>query len=458
MIKNLSILIFFSLNYIICFSQNNDSTTIARIYHTALTKGLCYENLGQLCSKVGGRLSGSPQANKAVELMEHLMKEQKGFDSVWLQPVMVPHWVRGKKESASVFHPHLGYMKLNIIALGGSVATPEGGIKAELIMVDSVADLAKLGEEKIKGKIVFFNRPMDPAKIFTFEAYGGAVDQRWAGPSTAAKYGAVGTICRSMEVGLSDHPHTGSMRYDTLYNKIPCAAISTNDAEKLSKWLQNTPNIQLQMQMHCETLPDVLSYNVVGEIKGSEKPQEIIIVGGHLDSWDNGDGAQDDGAGCVQSMEVANIYKHLNLKPKRTIRVVLFMNEENGLRGGKKYAELAKANKEKHIAAIETDEGGFTPRGFNATCDSAQWKVLYSWAHLFKPYWVNEWQTGGGGADIGPLRDQGVALIGFIPDPQRYFDFHHTDIDQFKYVNKRELELGSATISSLIWLLSEYGF
>jgi len=259
-------------------------------------------------------------------------------------------------------------------------------------------------------------------------------------------------------VGLSDHPHTGAMRYDSLYNKIPCAAISTNDAEKLSKWLRTSPNIKLHMQMHCETLPDVLSYNVVGEIKGTEKPQEMIIVGGHLDSWDNGDGAQDDGAGCVQSMEVANIYKHLNLKPKRTIRVVLFMNEENGLRGGRKYAELAKENKEKHIAAIETDEGGFTPRGFNATCDSSQWKVLYSWAHLFKPYWVNEWQTGGGGADIGPLRDQGVALIGFIPDPQRYFDFHHTDIDQFKYVNKRELELGSATISSLIWLLSEYGF
>jgi len=458
MIKNLSVLILFSLNYIICFSQSNDSITIAHIYHAALTKGQCYENLGQLCAKVGGRLSGSPQANKAVELMEHLMKEQHGFDSVWLQPVMVPHWVRGKKESAAVFHPHLGYMKLNIIALGGSVATPEGGLKAEIVMVDSVADLAKLGEEKIKGKIVFFNRPMDPAKIFTFEAYGGAVDQRWAGPSIAAKYGAVGTICRSMEVGLSDHPHTGAMRYDSLYNKIPCAAISTNDAEKLSKWLRTSPNIKLHMQMHCETLPDVLSYNVVGEIKGTEKPQEMIIVGGHLDSWDNGDGAQDDGAGCVQSMEVANIYKHLNLKPKRTIRVVLFMNEENGLRGGRKYAELAKENKEKHIAAIETDEGGFTPRGFNATCDSSQWKVLYSWAHLFKPYWVNEWQTGGGGADIGPLRDQGVALIGFIPDPQRYFDFHHTDIDQFKYVNKRELELGSATISSLIWLLSEYGF
>ncbi len=440
------------------FSQNTDSSNIAHIYKTALTQGKCYDNLKQLCSKAGGRISGSAQAAVAVELMEKLMIEQQGFDSVWLQPVMVPHWVRGKKETASVFHPSLGYMKLNIIALGGSVATPDGGLKAEILMVDSVTDIAKLGEEKVRGKIIFFNRPMDPAKIFTFEAYGGAVDQRWAGPSIAARYGAVGTICRSMEVGLSDHPHTGAMRYDSLYNKIPCAAISTNDAEKLGKWLKEFPLIKLQMHMHCETLPDVLSYNVVGEIKGSEKPEEIIIVGGHLDAWDNGDGAQDDGAGCVQSMEVANIYKSLHIKPKRTIRVVLFMNEENGLRGGRKYAELAKQNKEKHIAAIETDEGGFTPRGFNATCDSNQWKLLYSWAPLFKPYWVHEWQVGGGGADIGPLRDQGVALIGFIPDPQRYFDFHHTEIDQFKYVNKRELELGSATLSSLIWLLSEHGF
>jgi carboxypeptidase Q len=372
--------------------------------------------------------------------------------------VMVPHWVRGDKEQARVMSPKLGTsQEVPVCALGGSIATPTSGLAAEVVEVKNFEELKKLGKKRVQGKIVFFNRPMDPTHIHTFTAYGGAGDQRSGGAIEAARLGAVGVVVRSLSLFLTDNPHTGGMRYAEDVPKIPAVAISTNGAELLSRQLQDDPQTRFFMRMNPQTLPDKLSYNVIGEIKGSEKPDEIILVGGHLDSWDNGDGAHDDGAGCVQSMEVLRMFRALGYRPKRTVRAVLFMNEENGLRGGRKYAEEAKAKSELHIAAIESDNGGFTPRGFGIDGTDAQYRKVLQWKPLLAPYGLHDLNRGGGGADIGPLKDGRVALIGFRPDSQRYFELHHTAVDTFDKVNKRELELGGASMAALVYLLAEYG-
>lgn len=435
--------------------QNADSVTIRKIYDEALANGKSYEWLRHLTQQIGPRLSGSTGAQKAVDWTKQLM-EQQGFDRVFLQEVMVPHWVRGAKEVA---HIQNGTQRTTVplVALGGSVATPANGVEAQVIEVKSFPELRALGIEKVKGKIVFFNRPMDPTKITTFEAYGGAVEQRGNGATEAAKLGAVGTIVRSMGLAQDDNPHTGGMRYGAGVPLIPAAAISTNAANLLSKALAQNPNLTFYFKQNCETLPDVKSYNVVGEIKGSEKPDEIIVVGGHLDSWDLAQGAHDDGTGCVQSIEVLRIIKALGIKPKRTIRAVMFMNEENGLRGGVKYADLAKVKNEKHIAAIESDAGGFTPRGFGIVGTAQQREQVIQWKALLAPYGLSDIGAGSGGADIGPLASSGTVLFGFKPDSQRYFDFHHTAVDRFEGVNKRELELGGASMAALLYLLDTYG-
>ncbi|MFN3850570.1 MAG: M20/M25/M40 family metallo-hydrolase [Spirosomataceae bacterium] len=432
------------------FAQNQDSVMIRKIYNEILSNGEAYQTLNYLCKKVGPRLSGSEGAKKAVDYTKSVM-EKYGFDKVFLQDVMVPHWVRGAKEQAFIFD---GTKKIAvpIAALGGSVATPKEGIKAEIIEVKSFQELKNLGSEKVKGKIVFFNRPMDPTKINTFDAYGGAVEQRGQGASQAAQYGAIGTIVRSMNLVQDDFPHTGGMRYSG-GAMIPAAAISTNGANLLSDILKKNPKAQFFFKQNCETLPDAPSHNVIGEIRGSEKPDEIIVVGGHLDSWDLAEGAHDDGAGCVQSIEVLRALKAIGYKPKRTIRAVMFMNEENGLRGGTKYADLAKQNGEKNVYAIESDNGGFTPRGFGIVGTEEQIKKITQFNHLLAPYGLAEIGKGGGGADIGPLASTGTVLLGFKPDSQRYFDFHHASSDVFESVNKRELELGAASMAAMVYIL-----
>ncbi|MFD2514351.1 M20/M25/M40 family metallo-hydrolase, partial [Pontibacter locisalis] len=426
-----------------------DSATIKKFYDNALTSYESYENLRYLTKKIGARLSGSPQAAAAVEWSKQVM-EAMDLDTVYLQEVMVPYWVRGDKEVGRILNSKLvGTHDVNIAALGGSVGTGENGLSAEVVEVKSFEELEKLGKKKVKGKIVFFNRPFDNTHVITGAAYGGAVDQRGGGPSAAAKLGAVGVVVRSMTNDIQDVPHTGGTRYEEGVEKIPAAAISTRGAETLSKLLANDPNLKFYMRMTSETLPDVLSYNVIGEIKGSKYPDEIIAVGGHLDSWDIGEGAHDDGTGIVQSIEVLRLFNELGIKPERTIRAVMFMNEENGLRGGRKYAELAKKNNENHIAAIESDAGGFTPRGFGIDGTDAQYAKVLTWKPLLAPYGLHDLTRGGGGADIGPLKGQGsVALIGFRPDSQRYFDYHHTEIDTFEQVNRREMQLGAASMAS----------
>jgi len=438
--------------------QQKDSLMLQSIYRTALLDGKAYDWLDYLTNQIGGRLSGSLNAERAVEWSKEEL-EKLNLDKVWLQPVLVPKWVRGPKEFALIETEPGVTFNVPITALGGSVATPSVGLKAEVVEVQNFEELAALGREKIDGKIVFFNRPMQADLISTFSAYGGCVNQRYDGAREASQYGAIGVIVRSMSLRMDDYPHTGAMSYgdQPISKRIPAAAISTNAAEKLSNLLKIAPKLKFLFRQQCKQYDDVLSYNVIGEITGSEYPDEIILVGGHLDSWDVGDGAHDDGAGCVQSMEVLRLFQQLDYKPKRTLRVVLFMNEENGLRGGRKYAEMAALKGETHIFALESDAGGFTPRGFNFDLPDHEFAQIRSWEPLFKPYLIHYFEKGGSGADIGPLKTKTNVLAGLRPDSQRYFDHHHAATDTFDAVNKRELELGAATLTSLIYLYDTYG-
>lgn len=449
-------ILFFLLQTALSFSQTTDEVMLKQIYKSALTESQCYSWLDDLSNKIGHRLSGSIGAENGV-LYTKQQLETLGLDRVYLQEVMVPKWERGAKEVAYV---EFGKNKINfpICALGLSVATPKDGISASVIEVKSIEELKALGAEKVKGKIIFFNRPINPEFIETFHAYGSCVDQRSSGAREAGELGAVGVIVRSMNLRLDDLPHTGMTNYkDTPMDKrIPAAAISTNGAEALSKLLKTNTNLKLYFKQSCQSYPDVKSYNVIGEIKGSEHPERIMVVGGHLDSWDLGDGSQDDGAGCVQSMAVLELFKKLNYHPKNTIRLVLFMNEENGVKGGTKYGEEAKLNKENHIFAMESDSGGFSPRGFSIDSDEVNFNKISSWKNLFEPYLIHIFAKGHSGTDIEPIKSDNIVKIGLHPDSQRYFDYHHAANDKFDAVNKRELELGAATMASLMYLFDKY--
>ena len=432
-----------------------DQEIIEELFRLSLTESNAYPWLEHLCLEIGPRLSGSPQAAQAVDYSAAIMGEV-GLD-VTKQPVMVPHWVRGEKELAFFAGTGEDKMIVNITALGGSVSTGEEGILAPIIEVESWEDLEILGRENIEGKIVFFNEKMNPENLYTFHSYGHCVKHRWAGAVEAARYGAKGAIVRSLNLRIDEFPHTGSMKYEEGLDSIPAAAISTYHAEQLSKALQSGKEVKFFFRQLCKTLPDAPSYNVIGEIKGSENPDEIIVIGGHLDSWDVGHGAHDDGAGVTQSLAALELLKKMDYQPKRTIRVVFFMNEENGLRGGKEYARVATDKGENHIAAIESDRGGFTPRGFHVEGSDAQLEKIQSWKPILEPFGLHQLTEGGSGADIGPLKTDENVLIGFVPDSQRYFDHHHSANDTFDQVNKRELELGAAFIASLVYLIDTYG-
>jgi len=438
-------------------NQKEDATTIKQIFDTALTSGKAHDWLRFLSLQIGGRLSGSVEAEQAVEYTQSEL-EALGLDRVYLQPVMVPKWVRGAPEFAYIETTPGVTTTVPITALGGSIATSSMGLKAGVVEVKSLDELEELGRTKIEGKIVFYNRPMELTLINTFAAYGGCVDQRYSGAEAAAKFGAVGVIVRSMNLRLDDFPHTGAMSYGDLPldQRIPAAAISTKGADLLSATLSLNKQTQFYFKQNSRNFPDVKSYNVIGEIKGSLYPDEIMVVGGHLDSWDLGDGSHDDGAGVVQSMDVLSLLKQVGYRPKRTIRVVLFMNEENGLRGGNEYARVALAEGEKHVFALESDSGGFTPRGFSFDTDKETFEQIKSWSTYFYPYLSDRFELGGSGADIGPLKPQGLILAGLKPDSQRYFDHHHSDNDRFEHVNKRELELGAAAMTALIYLMDNY--
>ncbi len=453
---------FFSLTLVAVFlsglvaAQADDSAIIRRISNEILANGTAYENLRYLCKQIGPRLSGSPQAQMAVEATYKMLKDA-GADTVYLQPCMVPHWVRGEKEKGNIKLTDGTKYQLHLCALGNSEGTGKKGLTATVIEVKNFDELNSLGTTGIKGKIVFFNFPMNPTYVRSFMAYGESGAYRTRGPARAAKYGAVGVMVRSLASNLDDFPHTGTTLYNDSFPKIPAVAISTNDAEWLSSQLKKNAVISAYIRTTSTMLADAPSFNVVGEMRGTQFSNEIITVGGHLDSWDLAEGAQDDGAGCVQSIEVLRAMKALGLKPKRTIRAVMFMNEENGGRGAQAYLEAAKQKKEQHIFALESDAGGFTPRGFGLDMSEEKRAKVNGWKNLFYDYGVYDISPGGGGADIGPLKQIGTALAGFSPDSQRYFDLHHAATDTFEAVSKRELHLGAVNMAAFVYLVDKYG-
>ena len=439
-------------------AQKADSLALRKIYDEALLRGQSYENLRYLCKQVGPRLSGSPQAAQAVAWGKLTMEKAGCYDKVYLQECQVPHWVRGAKEKGEIVGNKGKGIVAAVCALGGSVGTG-GKLRAGVVEVKGLAELKALPDAAVKGKFVFFNRPFNDAFIEPGAAYGGAGDQRRSGPAEAGRRGAVGALVRSLTAAHDDNPHTGATQYGDTPTKVPAAALSTLAADRLSQLLKADPALQFELEMSCQTLPDETSYNVVGEVRGTKYPDQIITVGGHLDSWDLAEGAHDDGTGVVQSIEAVRLLKAAGLRPERTVRTVLFMNEENGTRGGQKYAELAQQNHETHLAAIESDGGGFTPRGFAAQTTPALLKKVAIWGPLLAPYHADQLTAGHAGTDIEPLVNavHPTALFGYDGDSQRYFDLHHSALDTFEQVNRRELELGGASMASLIYLLGKYG-
>lgn len=437
-------------------AQNNDAATVKKISDEIMTHSNAYENLRYLTKKIGPRLSGSANAQKAVEATARMLKAA-GADTVYLQACMVPHWVRGAKETGYITLADGTKHELRLVALGNAVGSGSKGIQSSVVEVRSMEELHVLGEKAVKGKIVFFNIPMNPTYVRTFRAYGESGIGRRAGPSQAAKYGAIGVMVRSLASNVDKFPHTGATVYNDSFPKIPAVAISTEDAEWLSQQLNKKIKLTAYFKTNCEMLPDALSYNVIGEIRGNTYPEQILTVGGHLDSWDICEGAHDDGAGCVQSIEVLRAIRALGIQPKRTIRAVMFMNEENGGRGGKAYLQNAKDKKEQHLFALESDAGGFTPRGFGLDMTEERRNKVIAWKPLFLDYGIYDIAAGGGGSDIAPLKETGTALAGLSPDSQRYFDLHHAASDTFEAVSKRELDLGAVNMAALIWLVSEYG-
>jgi carboxypeptidase Q len=454
--KQLSIFIL-SFKFLIALNAQNDSAIIKSIFTHVLEKGSAYDHLKVLCTEVGHRLAGSAGNDKAVKWGEAYLKKIGG-ENVMLQPCMVPKWVRGEKEILKTINTKVP-VSFSVLALGNSVATDVKGISAEVVAFNSMEELKKADNNLLKGKLVFMNVPFNQANITTGQSYGENYTVRADGPSMAASKGAIGYIMRSISSAADDFPHTGSVKYDSDIPQIPACALGNKSADNLSKAIDQNKKLKLFFKQSCKMYDEVPSYNVMAEIVGSEKANEVIVVGGHLDSWDVGQGAHDDGTGLVHAAQLIETFKALGLKPKRTIRIVFFNNEENGRKGGDAYTEVAKNSaNEKCIAAIESDGGGFTPRGFNIGAEKAKFEQFKTWEHLFKPYFSDRFSMGGyGGVDIRDLKDLGAVTIGFNGDGQRYFDLHHTANDTFDKVHKRELHLGAAAIASLVWLISENG-
>ena len=441
-------------------ATSEDSLLIRRLADTILTDGRTYGNLRLLTKTVGARLSGSAGYYKAEKWGQQVLQESSA-DKVWLQECMVPHWVRGGKDSASwVGDGGAGgggaTGGLDVLALGNSQGTGAKGIKAPVVLINNFDELEQRRDE-VKGKIVFYNYPFNPLFVETFRAYGDAVRYRGAGASRAAKYGAVAVIVRSMSSSIDNTPHTGALMYNDSFPKIPAVAVGLRDADRLAARIPGHPT-DVYLRTNAQMLPDTLAHNVIGELKGTEFPDQYITVGGHLDSWDPAEGAMDDGAGCVQSIEVLRALKAIGYQPRHTIRVVLFANEENGGRGGRKYAEAAKANNEHHLLGLESDNGGFTPRGFTLSLSEDKLAAIQPWVKLLKPYGVYELEHGGGGSDVNPMGRELGAVVGELrPDSQRYFEYHHARNDVLENVNKRELEMGAVNMAALIYLVDKYG-
>jgi carboxypeptidase Q len=438
-------------------AQQDDSLLIRKMADEILVHSKAYENLRTLTKTVGPRLSGTPQTYQAERWGQQTLTAS-GADKVYLQQCMIPHWLRDGPDQARMITSSGTQEELRVLALGNSTGTGAGGLTAPVMMVNSFDELEQK-KDQVKGKIVFYNYKFNPKFIQTFMAYGDAVRYRGAGASRAAKYGAVGVLVRSMTESVDNNPHTGAMRYTDSFPKIPAMAVGLWDADKLATALGQGEQVNVFMRTLAHSLPDTVGYNVVAELTGSEFPNQFIDVGGHLDSWDPAEGAQDDGAGCVQSIEVLRALKAIGYKPRHTIRVILFTDEENGGTGSLKYAQEAKEKKEDHLFGLESDAGGFTPRWFNLDVSAPQFAKFRAWIPLLIPYGVYSMEHGGGGADMDPLHNLlGTPVGELVPDSQRYFDYHHSAGDVFEVVNKRELELGAINMTALIYLVDKYGW
>lgn len=421
----------------------------AQIVGSSLVEGAAYERLSYLTDRIGHRLSGSPQLEQAVKWAVETLKAD-GLDNVHAEPVMVPHWVRGD-ESAEITAP--AKHRLSILGLGGTVGTPAEGITAEVIEINSYEELEKSAAQ-VKGKIVLYNAPMRK-DLPPFTAYGDAVKFRGTGASNAAKYGAVATLVRSVTTRSLSTPHTGSLRYLPDLPQIPAAAVTVENADLIHRLLARGDKVTVNLKLGAKTLPDVQSANVIAELRGREKPDEVVVISGHLDSWDVGTGAQDDGAGCIVAMEALRILAKLNLRPRRTIRVVLFTNEENGLRGGVAYGAVYKNALEKHIAAIEADAGGARPIGYSFEGKDGDFAKVQKIAPLLNSFGAGEITKGFGGADISVITNQGVPGLGLRPEPTHYFDIHHTEADTLDKISQLDLSLNVASMAIMAYVLAD---
>ena len=444
-------------------SKTEDSLFVQQVAVSILGSNASHNNLHYLTKSIGGRLAGSPQMVKAEQWGAKAMKEA-GAETVVLQQCTVPHWVRGGRDSAFVtYKDDQGKVQrytLNILALGNSIGSGKNGVKAPLIRINNWNEL-EARKAELKGKIVFYNNPFDDTLINPFEAYRKNVIYRGAGASRAAKYGAVAVMIRSMtNTPNNNYPHTGSLRYADSIPPIPAAAMGLLDVQKLDSLFDKNLSLTASLYTYGKMLPDTIGHNIIGEIKGSEHPEQIITVGGHLDSWDPAEGANDDGTGVVQTIEVLRALSALQYHPKHTLRFVLFANEENGTRGAKEYADEAKQKGERHLFALESDDGGFTPRGFRFDVDSSQnaiWQKVNGWKPLLEPYYGERFERGESGSDVGYLKAAGAVLAGLNTDSQRYFYIHHAATDVFENVDIREMKLGAVNMAALIYLVDKYG-
>jgi carboxypeptidase Q len=425
----------------------------ARLLDDGMRSGQAMALLTELCREVPHRLAGSAGGRRAEALGKAWM-ERFGFQEIRQETFPVRSWERGPVERAAVEVPGADPAPLAVCALGGSVGTPAGGVAAPVVEVRDLKEIAARADE-VKGRIVFLNRPMDPGLVSTFRAYGGAADQRVHGASAAALHGAVAVVVRSMTLKDDDVPHTGIMIYRDDAPKIPAAALGLQSADRLSAMLAARPDLVLELELSAREHPPVEARNTLGQLTGVERPGEIVVLGCHLDAWDKGCGAHDDGAGCAQAVEALRLLGRLGLPLRRTVRVVLYMDEEMGGVGGKAYAGAAARKAEPHVYAIESDRGGFVPLGFTVDAeDHAVEALRRRTLPILKRVGMRDVERGGGGVDIGPLKGIGCTNIGLVPDSQRYFDVHHSDNDVLAAVHPRELQLGAVAMAVLAYMLS----
>jgi carboxypeptidase Q len=402
-----------------------------------------WDRLAELTDTYGQRLTGSDNLNRAIAWAVETMKKD-GLENVRTEKVMVPKWVRGNESLEITNPPH---HVVPMLGLGGSVATPPAGIEADVIAVANGDELNKRAAE-VKGKIVLFNVP--------YTNYGETVAYRAGGASMAAKFGAVASLVRSVgPMGLRT-PHTGGMNYAADTAKIPTAAIPAEDANRIQRLLNRGVKVRLRLKMESKFDPDVESFNVVGEIKGSEKPDEIVLAGCHFDSWDPGTGASDDAVGCIVTWEAARLMKKLNIRPKRTVRIVLFTNEENGMRGGNGYRDQHAKEAANHILAVESDSGVFAPARLGFTGSEAARRLILDIAALLTPIGMNEITGGGGGADIGPIATLGkVPMMAYGGDSTKYFTIHHTPADTIDRIDPKEVSIAAASLTTMIYVVAD---